>query len=93
MVTDIQWATTVLDEAAAIAAAEWMRLEQDEQLSEREAAGMRAQLPVARPSRPHSGLTIGQCRRAGDMNPEDPRPRGPRRRPAHHVWATQRSPP
>jgi hypothetical protein len=93
MATDTQWATAVLDEAATIVVVEWMRLNQDEQRWEGEVAGMLAELPVARPSRPRIGLTIGQCRRTGDSNPDDPRPAGPRRRPAHHVWATQHSPP
>jgi len=93
MATDTQWVTTVLDEAAAIVEAEWMRLEHDEDLWEREAAGLLAELPATRPCRPRIGVATVQRRWSGDWQPQEPRPGGPRRWPAHQVWATQRSPP
>ena len=50
MATSTAWATSLLDEAAAIVEAEWMRLQQDEALWERELADLPADLPAPRPS-------------------------------------------
>jgi len=93
MVTATRWVSTVVDEAAAIVEAEWMRLEQDEQLCACEIAGLLAELPAPRPYRLRSGVATVQRRCSGDPQPQQPRPGGPRRWPAPHVWATQRSPP
>ena len=46
MATTTAWASSLLDEAAAIMEAEWIRLQQDEALWERELAD----LPAPRPS-------------------------------------------
>jgi len=55
MATDTQWATSLLDEAAAIVEAEWIRLQQDEALWQRELADLAADLPsrVGRPTERH----------------------------------------
>ena len=50
MATNTQWATSLLDEAAAIVEAEWIRLQQDEALWERELADLAADLPAPRPA-------------------------------------------
>ena len=42
MATHTAWATSLLDEAAAIVEAEWIRLQQDEALWEREFADRQA---------------------------------------------------
>jgi hypothetical protein len=47
--TNTQWATSLLDEAAAIVEAEWMRLQQDEALWEREVADLFSEMPAPRP--------------------------------------------
>jgi hypothetical protein len=49
MVTDTAWATSLLDEAAAIVEAEWIRLQQDVALWERELADLPSDLPAPRP--------------------------------------------
>ena len=49
--TNTAWATSLLDEAAAIVEAEWMRLQQDEALWEREVADLHSEMPAA-PARP-----------------------------------------
>ena len=50
MATNTAWATSLLDEAAAIVEAEWIRLQQDEALWEREVADLFAESPAARPA-------------------------------------------
>ena len=93
MATDTQWATSLLDEAAAIVEAEWIRLQQDEALWERELADLAADLPAPRPGPPRVGVTITVRRRCGPPTPHE-HPRWPARPwPATPVWATQRSPP
>ena len=93
MAPDTQWATSVLDEAAAIVEAEWIRLQLDEALWERELADLPAELPAPRPSPPRVGVTTSRRRRAGRSMPDHDR-RWPRWRwLAVPVWATQRSPP
>jgi hypothetical protein len=57
MATDTAWATSVLDEAAVIVEAEWMRLQQDEALWECELADLPADLPAPRPGPPRVGVT------------------------------------
>jgi hypothetical protein len=89
MAPDTLWATSLLDEAAAIVEAEWIRLQQDEALWERELAEM----PAPRPGPPRVGVTTPGRRRSGHPVP-DHRRRWPKRRwPPTPVWATQRSPP
>ena len=51
MATNTAWATSLLDEAAAIVEAEWMRLQQDEALWERELADL-ARRDACAPARP-----------------------------------------
>ena len=94
MATDTQWATSLLDEAAAIVEAEWIRLQQNEALWQRELADLAADLPAPRPGPPRVGVTTTTARRrSGQPMPEDRR-RGPTRRwPPTPIWATQRSPP
>ena len=93
MAPDTQWATSVLDEAAAIVEAEWIRLQHDEALWERELADLGAELPTPRPAPPRAGVTTSRRRPSGQPMPEHRR-RWPRWRwLAVPVWATQRSPP
>ena len=93
MATDTQWATSLLDEAAAIVEAEWMRLQQDEALWERELADLPADLPAPRPGPPRVGATITVRRWPSQPLPHDRRRWPARPWPATPVWATQRSPP
>ena len=93
MATDTQWATSVLDEAAAIVEAEWMRLRQDEALWEREIADLVAEMPAPRPCPPRVGVTTTQRRWSGQPMPDHRRRCPPRRWLPVPVWATQRSPP
>jgi hypothetical protein len=87
--TDTQWATSLLDEAAAIVEAEWIRLQQDEALWERELADLPAELPASRPGQPRVGVTTTARRRwPGPPMPEDRRRWPTRRWPATPVWAT-----
>jgi hypothetical protein len=89
MAPDTLSATSLLDEAAAIVEAEWVRVQQDEALWERELAEM----PAPRPGPPRVGVTTTRRRRSGHPMP-DHRRRWPKRRWPHTpVWATQRSPP
>ena len=57
MATNTAWATSLLDEAAAIVEAEWMRLQQDEARWERELADLFAEMPAPRPGPPRVGAT------------------------------------
>ena len=82
MATNTAWATSLLDEAAAIVEAEWMRLQQDEALWERELADLSADLPAPRPGPPRVGVHHTARRRSGQPMPDD------RRR-----WPTRRWPP
>jgi hypothetical protein len=89
MAPDTLWATSLFDEAAAIVEAEWVRVQQDEALWERELAEM----PAPRPGPPRVGVTTTRHRRSGQPMP-DHRRRWPKRRwPPTPVWATQRPPP
>jgi hypothetical protein len=93
MAPDTLWATSLLDEAAAIVEAEWVRVQQDEALWERELADLFAEMPAPRPGPPRVGVTTTRRRRSGHPMP-DHRRRWPKRRwPTTPVWATQRSPP
>jgi hypothetical protein len=93
MSTDTQWATSVLDEAAAIVEAEWIRLQHDVDLWDREFTDPFAEMPAPRPGAPRVGVTTIARRRPGQLSSEDLRVRPTRRWPALPVWATQRSPP
>jgi hypothetical protein len=93
MATNTAWATSLLDEAAAIVEAEWMRLQQDEALWEREVADLFAEMPAPRPGPPRVGVTSTQRRSSGQPMPEDLRRWPTRRWPPMPVSATQRSPP
>ena len=95
MVTNTLWATSLLDEAAAIVEAEWIRLQQDEDLAlwEREVADLSAEMPAPRPCPPRVSVTTTQRRWPGEPLPGDRRRWPTRRWPPMLVWATQRSPP
>jgi hypothetical protein len=93
MATNTQWATSLLDEAAAIVEAEWIRLQQDQALWEREVADLVSELPAPRSGPPRVGVTTTQRRRSGQPMPEDRRRWPTRRSPPTPIWATQRSPP
>ena len=99
MATDTARATSLLDEAAAIVEAEWIRLQQDVTLQqdvapwERELADLPADLPAPRPAPPRVGITTTARRWPGPPRPEDRRRWPARPWPATPIWATQRSPP
>ena len=93
MATNTQWATSLLDEAAAIVEAEWMRLQQDQALCERAVADLVAEMPAPRPGARRVGITTTQRRWPGQPMPDDRRRSPTRRWPPMPVWATQRSPP
>ena len=93
MATNTAWATSLLDEAAAIVEAEWMRLQQDEARWERELADLPADLPAPRPGPPRVGATTTVRRWPSQPLPHDHHWWPARRWPATPVWATQRSPP
>jgi hypothetical protein len=93
MATNTQWATSLLDEAAAIVEAEWMRLQQDQAQWERELADLLSELPAPRPGPARFGVATTQGRRSGQPMPEDRRRWPARRSPPTPIWATQRSPP
>ena len=93
MATNTAWATSVLDEAAVIVEAEWMRLQQDEALWECELADLPADLPAPRPGPPRVGATITARRWPSQPLPHDRHWWPARPWPATPVWATQRSPP
>jgi hypothetical protein len=92
MATDAQTATALLDEAAAIVEAEWMRLEQDADLWG-EVDDPFAEMPVPRPYPPRVGLATSRPRRSGRPLPGPSRCWASRGCPAMQIWATQRSPP
>jgi hypothetical protein len=93
MATDTQTATTaLLDEATAIVEAEWMRLEQDEDLW-REVAELFAEMPAPWPCPPRGSVATTPPRRSGQPLPANPLRQRPRGWPPAQVWATQRSPP
>ena len=72
MATNTQWATSLLDEAAAIVEAEWMRLQQDEALWERELADLLSEMPAPRPGPPRVGVTTTARRWSGQPMPRRP---------------------
>ena len=68
MASDTAWATSLLDEAAAIVEAEWIRLQQDKALWERELADLPADILRPGPARPpsaspppHGGGQANRC--------------------------------
>ena len=73
MATNTVWATSPLDEAAAIVEAEWMRLRQDETLWQRELVDLPAEMPAPRPGPPRVRATTTGTRRPGPPMPEDRR--------------------
>ena len=99
MATSSLWANSVLDEAAAIIDAEWMRLQQDEAqdeaLWEEEVADLFADTPAPRPVPPRAQVTATTQRPwSGHSMPANRRRWPMRRRSVTPVWAaTQRSPP
>jgi hypothetical protein len=93
MVASTEWDTRLLDEAAAIVEAEWMRLLQNQSARELEPAERPSVRRVAPPRHARAGVTTTELPPAGDPVLRDPGARRPRRRPAMTVWPTQRSPP
>lgn len=92
MVIDIGESVAVIDEAAAILEAEWLRLIRDDG-SRRSAHGVYAEVPAACLVSPH--VTVVTCAQPGPLGRRLHlrRPCPPPRRRATRVWATQRSPP
>ncbi|QRY46009.1 hypothetical protein JVX93_03725 [Mycolicibacterium boenickei] len=93
MTLDIQWDSSLLEEAAAIVEAEEIRLRQDEALWECELASppVEGTAPRARP--PRVGALTCTRRHTCPPIPDGPRRWITRPRLAVPVWATQRSPP
>ncbi|ORA27890.1 hypothetical protein BST13_29580 [Mycobacterium aquaticum] len=83
--------SAVIDEAAAIVQAEWMRLMADER-SDRAAASY-MELPAARTVPTHLGVLTAQHRNGLSDNAFSWGHAESTRRRANNVWATQRSPP
>ena len=93
MATNSVWVEGLLDEAAAIVEAEWMRL-QDEALWEDEVTDLFTDLPAPRTAPPRTRVTATTARPWSCPSMPDDRRRWPTwRGPATPVWATQRSPP
>jgi hypothetical protein len=92
MATDTQTAESLLDMAAAIVEAEWMRLEQDADLWA-DVADLFAEMPAPGACRPRVGVATTELRRPGRPLPVGTQRWALRDRPAMQVWATQRSPP
>jgi hypothetical protein len=87
------WVESLLDDAAAIVEAEWVRL-QDEARWEDEVADLCTDLPAPRPAPPRTRVTATTARlRSCPSRPDDRRRWPTWRGPAAPVWATQRSPP
>ena len=93
MATNTARATSLLDEAAAIVEAEWMRPQQDQGRCERELADLFAEMPAPRPGPPRLGVTTTQRRWSGQPMPDDRRRWPTRQWLPKPVWPTQRSPP
>jgi hypothetical protein len=96
MTTDTQLPTAaVLDEAAAIVEAEWLRLTRDEDQWERELAEFLAQLSEARRRPTRNGNATAALGRPVAALPPARRSATwrARRSLAPTAWATQRSPP
>ena len=93
MATFTAWANSLLGEAAAIVEAEWMRLQQDKAVSERELADLLSEMPAPRPAPPRVGVITTHPRSSGPPTLEDRRKWPTQRWPATPIWATQRSPP
>ena len=93
MASTTAWAAGLLDEAAAIVEAEWIRLQQDEALTERELADLPTALPAPRPGPARVGVATTARRWPRPPRPADRRRCPTRRWPATPVSATQRSPP
>ena len=93
MITDTSLVTALLDEAEAIVEAEWMRLNQDEELWEREVASLLAEMPAPRVCPPRVGTTTTVFGRPGASAPTHPKGRSGRYWPGLRVRATERSPP
>jgi hypothetical protein len=92
MATDTQTAAALLDEATTIVEAEWMRLQQEEDLW-CEIADLFAEMPAPRPRPPRTGITTSQLQRPGQLLPANRRRWPPQGWLPRKVWATQRSPP
>jgi hypothetical protein len=94
MVTDTRGATSLVEEAAAIVEAEWIRLQQDEALWESEVADLRSEKPAPRRAAPpHVGVATIPRRRSVRPMPDDRHGWSAWQWPATPVWPTQRSPP
>lgn len=84
---------SVLDEAAAILEAEWIRLTNEEGLGEGHAGDAAVtEMPAARPSAPHVAVLTATVRPKPGPPHESP-DRSRLRWCARNIWATQRSPP
>ncbi len=93
MATSTVWAESLLDEASAIVEAEWIRLQLDEALGERELAGPFAELLAPRPGAPRVGVTTTTPRCPGSSEPARGGRWRMRRWPVTPVRPTQRAPP
>jgi hypothetical protein len=92
MATNSVWVEGLLDEAAAIVEAEWLRL-QDEALWEDEVADLFTDVPAPRPAPPRTRVSATTARSWSCPSMPDRRRWPTWRGPATPVRATQRSPP
>ena len=93
MATNSVWVGSLLDDAAAIVEAEWVRL-QDEALWEDEVTDLFTDMPAPRAAPPRTRVTATTERlRSCPSRPDDRRRWPTWRGSAAPVWATQRSPP
>ena len=95
MATNTLWVSSLRDEAAATVEAEWIRLQQDEDLAlwESEVADLSDEMAAPRPCLPRVNVTTTQRRWPAQPLPDDRRKWLARPWPPMPVWATQRSPP
>lgn len=93
MATTTAWGFSLLDEAAAIVEAEWIRLQQDVAFSGRGRTDLTADLPAPRPAPPGIAVTTTPRRWPSQAIAHDCRGWPLRPWPATSIWATQRSPP
>lgn len=91
MATDTQTSTALLDTAAAIVEAEWMRIEEEDLWGE--VADLFTEMPAPRARPPGAGVATSRLRRRTRHPLEVAVRWSSRHGPAAPVRATQRSPP
>lgn len=93
MTADTDLVGALLEEAEAIVAAEWMRLQQGRQRGERDVTERPAEMPASLPRPPRVATTTAVLGCRGGPQPGYPSAWHARRWPGREVPGTQRSPP